>query len=107
MCEQRLAKSEVKLESAEDLYTYAVALMNKQDFAGAVPHLEKAVAARGADYYHYALAVAYGQTGQIDKAAQQLRRALELQPRNRAVALSDSDFLETARHPQIREILGR
>jgi len=107
MCEQRLAKAEVKLESPEDLYTFAVTLMNKQDFAGAVPHLEKALATQPADHYHYALAVAYGQTGQIDKAAQHLRRALDLQPRNRALALGDGDFAETARHPMIREILQR
>lgn len=107
MCEQRLAKAEVKLDSPEELYTFAVALMNRQDFAAAVPHLEKAIAGHEADHYHYALAVAYGQTGNIDKAAQHLKRALDIQPRNRSLALSDSDFAETARNPLIREILQR
>lgn len=107
MCEQRLAKSDVKLEAPEDLYTFAITLMNKQDFAGAVPHLEKALAGREMDHYHYALAVAHGQAGNIEKAAQHLRRALDLQPRNRSLALSDGDFAETARHPVIREILQR
>jgi tetratricopeptide (TPR) repeat protein len=107
MCEQRLAKREVKLETAEDHYTFAVTLMNRQDFSGALPHLEKAVSGADADHYHYALAVAHGQTGNVEKAAHHLRRALDLQPRNRNLALSDNDFAETARHPQIREILQR
>lgn len=107
MCEQRLAKAEVRLEAPEDLYTFAVALMNRQDFAAAVPHLEKALKVNEADHYHYAIAICLGHTGHADQATEHFRRALELQPRNRALALGDPDFAELARTPQIRELLQR
>ena len=107
MCEQRLTKAEVRLEAPEDLYTFAVTLMNRLDFAGAQSYLQKAINTSEADHYHYALAICLGHTASIDQAVQHFRRALELQPKNRALALSDPDFSELARNPQIRELLQR
>jgi len=107
MCEQRLAKVEVKLETPEEAYNYAVALMNRRDYSGAVTNLELALRSSDADHYHYALAIAQWHAGAQDKAVEHFRRALALQPRTRSQALTDPDFSELARHPQIRELLQK
>ena len=107
MCEHRLAQGEIRLETPEENYNFAVTMMNRRDFSGALPYFEKALRAQEADHYHYALAICLGHLGNIDQAAEHFRRALELQPRNRALALSDADFSDLARNSQIRELLQR
>ena len=105
MCEQRLERDKVNLQSPEDFYAYATALVNRQQFAEAIPYLEKALAAHEADHYHYSLALCQGQTGNLDAAVRHLARAIDLSPRNRGLASTDSDFVELLRQPQIRELL--
>lgn len=105
MCEQRLAKSALQLESAEDYYNYAVSLMNQRDADGAVQSLEKALAVGEADYMHLAMAVALGMKQDIAGAAGHLKRAIEMHPRNRIAAHNDADFAELMQHTAIRELL--
>ena len=74
-------------------------------FAGAAVALEVSVKQRETDYAHYALAVVLGHLGKVDQAAQHLRRAIQMQPRNRTAALADPDFSELAKYPPIRDLL--
>jgi hypothetical protein len=53
------------------------------------------------------MSIAQWHTGNQEKAIEHFRRAVTLQPRNRSVALSDPDFAELARNPQIRELLQK
>lgn len=105
MCEQRLARASVVLETHDDFYNYAVSLMNRQDFRGAHDHFEKSLALKETDYCHYGLAACYGFLGRVEDAARHLRRAIEMRPDNRAAAHNDPDFAELNRQPLIRELL--
>ena len=105
MCESRLAKSEPETRSAEENYTYAIAQMNRREFAGAAASLEFSLRQQETDYAHYALAAARGHQGQIDLAVKHLQRAIQMQPRNRAMAMSDPDFNELAKFQPIRDML--
>ncbi len=106
MCQQRLAKSSVKFESAEDLYNYGISQMNKRDLDGAQATFEKALKQDDADYVHYALALVMGFKNDVDSAVSHLKRAIEISPRNRVAAHNDPDFAELMQYGQIRELLS-
>jgi tetratricopeptide (TPR) repeat protein len=105
MCEQRLEKSAVRLETPDDYYNYGVALTNERRLDEARKYLEKAVSMRSADHYEYALALCLGLEGDIDGAASHLRRAIELDPRNRSAVRKDSDFSELLQHAAFQAVL--
>lgn len=106
MCEQRLARAAPAPKSAEEHYALAIALMNRRDYAPAREHLEQALqTAANGDHIHYALALCLGSLGDVDGAARQLRRAIEIHPRNRAAARSDPDFTDLLRQPPLREVV--
>jgi tetratricopeptide (TPR) repeat protein len=97
MCDRRLEQTTVHLGSAEDYYNYGVALINTRNVAEARTHLEKALQiAPGSDHIHYALALAQALSGDVVNAYENLRRAIELEPRNRIIARQDSDFVPLA-----------
>jgi tetratricopeptide (TPR) repeat protein len=106
MCDRRLQHATVELRSADDNYNYGVALINSRKVAEARTHLEKALAiAPGSDHIHYALAVAQALSGDFTNAHENLRRAIELDPRNRAIARQDADFGPFASQPPFHALL--
>ena len=105
MCESRLANGDPDTRNAEQNYNYGIAQMNLRNYASAATALEISVKQQETDYTHYALAAALGQQGQIELAAQHLRRAIQMQPRNRTSAMNDPDFSELAKHQLIRAVL--
>jgi tetratricopeptide (TPR) repeat protein len=97
MCDRRLQQSTVTLKSAEDYYNYGVALLNARNIGEARTHLEKALQmAPGTDHIHYAVALAQALSGDVTNAHENLRRAIELEPRNRIIARQDADFAPLA-----------
>ena len=105
MCESRLANSDPSSRDSEQNYHFGIAQMNLRNFAAAVAALEASVKQRETDYAQYALAVALGNLGKLDQAVPHLRRAIQMQPRNRTAALTDPDFSELAKHQSIRDVL--
>ncbi|MBI4889140.1 MAG: hypothetical protein HY821_00855 [Acidobacteria bacterium] len=105
MCEKRTQAAEVKLQTAEEYYTYGVSLLNARKWQEAKGPLETAVAKGGEPHYLYALALAEGMTGGVAAAAQYLRRAVAADGAIRGVARSDADFAPLLDHAQIREVL--
>jgi tetratricopeptide (TPR) repeat protein len=100
MCDRRLQQAAPALKSAEDHYNYGVALINSRNIADARTHLEKALAmAPGADHIHYALALAQALSGDSANAYENLKKAIELEPRNRIMARQDADFAPLANQP--------
>ncbi len=100
MCDRRLQQTTVSLRSAEDYYNYGVALINSRNVAEACTHLEKALEiAPASDHIHYALALAQALGGHFAQAHDNLKRAIELEPRNRLIARQDADFAPLANQP--------
>ncbi|MBS1855398.1 MAG: hypothetical protein JST11_08540 [Acidobacteria bacterium] len=106
MCQHRLSQDTVTLASPEEQYNYGVALLNARKVEEARVHLEKALlAVPGADHVHYALALAKALGGDLGGACEHLRRAIELEPRNRMLARQDADFAPFANQPAIQALL--
>ncbi|MGD1074155.1 MAG: tetratricopeptide repeat protein [Bryobacteraceae bacterium] len=106
MCDRRLSREAPALRSADDYYNYAVALINIRNLTEARQHLERALEiAPGADHIHYALALAQALGGDLPGAHENLRRAIEIEPRNRILARQDADFAPLANQPPFDALL--
>src|ERR1019366_1908272 len=106
MCDRRLQQTAVSFGTAEECYNYGVALINARNLAEARTHLEKALAmAPGSDHIHYALALAQALSGDLASAQENLRRAIELEPRNRLLARQDADFAPLAKQASFHSLL--
>ena len=106
MCDRRLEKPPVELGSAEDYYNYGVALINTRNFGEARSHLERGIEiAPNADHIHYALALARALGGDHGGAYESLKRAIDLEPRNRTIARQDADFASIASQPPFDALL--
>ena len=106
MCDRRLQEESVALHSAEDYYTYGVALINSRNLAAAQEHLQKALLlAPDSDHVHYALALSKALSGSLEAAYEHLKRAIDLDPRNRIAARQDADFAPFANQPPLDSLL--
>jgi len=106
MCESRLTPAGVVLNTPEDHYNYAVTLINTRNFAEARQHLQAALDADPtADHVLYALAACQALSGDLQAAYENLKLAIDLQPRNRLAALQDPDFAAVADHPAFARLL--
>jgi tetratricopeptide (TPR) repeat protein len=106
MCDRRLQQAPVNLGSAEEYYNYGIAVLNTRNAAEARVHLEKALQlSPGADHILYALALAQAMGGDFAAAYENLRRAIELEPRNRIMARQDADFSYLANQPPFDSLL--
>lgn len=106
MCESRLEQPAFLPQTAEEHYNYGIALINLRELATAREHLQAALAMdAGADHVHYALALCYGLAGELQNAYEHLKRAIELQPRNRITARQDADFAVFANQPPLDRLL--
>jgi tetratricopeptide (TPR) repeat protein len=100
MCEQRLQSAGLVLNSPEEHYNYAITLINSRDLAAAQKHLRAALDADStADHVLYALAACQSLGGDLHASYENLKRAIDLQPRNRLAARQDPDFAAMADHP--------
>jgi tetratricopeptide (TPR) repeat protein len=106
MCDRRLQQTTVSFGTAEECYNYGVALINARNVTEARTHLEKALTiAPGSDHIYYALALAQALSGDFANAHDNLRRAIELEPRNRLIARQDADFAPLAHQAPFRSLL--
>lgn len=100
ICAQRLESAAPPISTPEEHYNYAVTLMNSRDLPGARQHLRAALDAdAAADHVLYALAACLSLGGDLQSAYENLKRAIDLQPRNRLAARQDPDFAAIADQP--------
>ncbi|HBY59651.1 MAG TPA: hypothetical protein DEH78_07490 [Solibacterales bacterium] len=106
MCEQRLSKGKPELKSPDEHYHYAITLINRRQLDDAQRHLQIALASlRDAEHVHYAMALAAALKGDLPTSYEHLKRAIELEPRNRSLARNDADFQESLRQSPLRELV--
>jgi tetratricopeptide (TPR) repeat protein len=106
MCVRRTDAREPSLRTPDEHYDYAIALLNERRLPQAERHLVEAIAqAPKADYIHYALALCRGLEGDLQSAYRHLRRAIEIQPKNRIIARNDPDFADISRLSPLSELL--
>jgi tetratricopeptide (TPR) repeat protein len=106
MCARRLEQAAPILRTAEDHYNYGVALINSREVRGAREHLETALRlAPDSDYIHYALGVAQALSGDLAHAHENLRRSIEIEPRNRIIARHDADLAALTSHAAFHDLL--
>jgi tetratricopeptide (TPR) repeat protein len=106
MCDRRNSQPAVEFGSAEDYYNYGVAMINARKIGEARTHLEKALEiAPGSDHIHYALALAQALGGDLNSAHENLKRAIELEPRNRLIARQDADFAPIVNQPPFNALV--
>lgn len=106
MCDRRLSSAAPELKTPEEHYTYAVALMNRGQLQEAEEQFRQSL--RGhehGDHIHYGLALCYGLRGNLERAFEHLKRAIDLRPQNRVVARNDPDFQTIASQPPLRGLL--
>jgi tetratricopeptide (TPR) repeat protein len=106
MCERRLAAPLPEPKSIEEHYNYAIALINLRDLEQARRHLQIALQMdQRADHVHYAMGVCLALSGDAQGAYDSLKRAIEIQPRNRMVARQDSDLDGISHQTRIAKLL--
>lgn len=107
MCEARIGRQRVEPKTAEEFYTYGVALTNQRKLQEAKDNLEQAAKlAPKSDHIHYALALCLALSGELEAAAGALRTAIQLNPGNRSLARNDPDFHEFLRKRPIVDVLS-
>jgi tetratricopeptide (TPR) repeat protein len=107
VCERRTKGSQVKLSTAEDHFNYGVERLNARDVELAKHHLGRALSMQpDADHVLYTLALCCGFAGDGNGACENLKRAIDLEPRNRILARQDPEFSAlAAQFPGLRALL--
>lgn len=107
ICERRMQTAEIKLSTAEDHFNYGVERLNARDMEQAKHHLGRALDMQPeADHVLYTMALCCGIAGDGNGACENLKRAIDLEPRNRILARQDPEFSTlAAQFPGLRALL--
>jgi hypothetical protein len=107
VCDRRTGGAQVQLSTAEDHFNYGVERLNARDVELAKHHLGCALAMQpDADHVLYTLALCCGFAGDGNGACENLKRAIDLEPRNRILARQDPEFSALAAlFPGLRALL--
>jgi tetratricopeptide (TPR) repeat protein len=107
VCERRTTGPQVKLSTAEDHFNYGVERLNARDVELAKFHLGRALSLQpDADHVLFTLALCCGLAGDGNGACENLKRAIDLEPRNRILARQDPEFAALAsQFPGLRALL--
>ncbi len=103
----RNAKQEARtFASSEEHYDYAISLLNTGFYDEAREQFEAILQTNpGADYALYGFAILESMTGQVEGCLEHLQRAIDINPRNRIQARTDSDFQDMSDDPRFTELL--
>jgi tetratricopeptide (TPR) repeat protein len=110
MCDRRLEKPEIELRTIEDFYNVGVERLNARDYESARRNLQQAIELTrkdgdAADHVYYAMAACLILSGDSSGAYENLKRAIEIEPRNRVAARQDPDFAGTAQQHVLQTLL--
>lgn len=107
VCIRRTAMPEPELKTAEDHFNYGVERLNARDVERAKLHLGHALSlSPKSEHILYTMALCCGLAGDGNGACENLKRAIELEPRNRILARQDPEFMALAAQiPALRSLL--
>lgn len=106
VCQSNLAESTRNFASHEEQYDYAISLLNTGDYSEARDHFEMILESNSsADYAYYGLAALNSMTGQVEECLEHMAKAIDLNPRNRIQARTDTDFYNMIEDPRFTELL--
>jgi tetratricopeptide (TPR) repeat protein len=108
VCERKTAQPETEFHNADDHFNYGVERLNARDIEKARHHLGRALAMKpDAEYIVYTMALCCGFSGDGSGACENLKRAIELEPKNRILARQDPEFAILSQQiPALRALLG-
>jgi tetratricopeptide (TPR) repeat protein len=105
-CHRHAQQSGLSFNNTEEQYDYAISLLNTGFYEEARDQFQGILQANPtADYAYYGLAILESMTGLAEPCLEHLGKAIELNPRNRIQARSDSDFQDMADDPRFTELL--
>jgi tetratricopeptide (TPR) repeat protein len=105
-CQRRAQQSGLSFDNTEEQYDYAISLLNTGFYEEARDQFQGILKTNpAADYAYYGLAILESMTGLAEPCLEHLAKAIELSPRNRIQARSDSDFQDMADDPRFTELL--
>ena len=106
MCERRMQSAPPEFATAEENYNHGIARLNSRELPMARRYFEAALSlAPNGDHIYYALALCCGLGGDLQGCYENLKRAIDLQPRNRLYARQDQDFNIIVQHPVFHQLL--
>ena len=108
ICARKTDQPEVRLETADDHFNYGVERLNVRDMAVARQHLSQALTLDpDGEHILFTLALCCGLAGDAAAACENLKRAIDLEPKNRILARQDPEFLALAQQiPGLRALLA-
>jgi tetratricopeptide (TPR) repeat protein len=100
----------VELRTVEDFYNAGVERLNARDFESARRNLQRSIELTrqdgdSADHVYYAMAACLALSGDSRGAYENLKRAIEIEPRNRVAARQDPDFAGAAQQLPLHGLL--
>lgn len=106
VCERRISAPKLEFRTADDHFNYGVERLNARDIEKARQHLKQALSMQPkGDHILYAMALCHGLSGDGNSAYENLKLAIELEPRNRLHARHDPDFMAVGESfPAIRNL---
>lgn len=106
MCERRLQSAPAEFPTAEENYNYGIARLNTRELAVARRYFDAALSLQpNGDHIYYGLALCCGLGGDLQGCYENLKRAIDLQPKNRFIARQDQDFNTIVQHPVFHQLL--
>jgi tetratricopeptide (TPR) repeat protein len=106
VCQSKLTESTRDFASDEEQYDYAISLLNTGDYDEARDHFGTILDSNpSADYAYYGLAALNSMTGEVEECLGNMAKAIELNPRNRIQARTDTDFHNMIEDPRFTELV--
>jgi tetratricopeptide (TPR) repeat protein len=107
ICEREEANLKKPAASADQLYALGILEHNRANFDAAIAYFLQSLAKHPkADYIYYSMAASQAKRGNIVKAIENLRKAVELNEDSRIYAKNDADFSALQTESEFVELIG-
>lgn len=107
ICEREELNLKKPAVTSDQFYALGILEHNKSNYDAAISYFLQSLAKHpGADYIYYSIAAAHAKKGDVDKAIENLRKAVELNEDSRIYAKNDADFASIQTAHEFAELIG-